>query len=61
MFSNGTKLFQEVFRNEQGQDLIEYAIVAGLIGVGAVISLSSLTTKIRTAFNTVGNQLTNAT
>ena len=61
MFSNGTKLFAELLRNEQGQDLIEYAIVAGLIGVGAVISMSSLTTKIRTAFNTVGNQLTNAT
>jgi pilus assembly protein Flp/PilA len=61
MFSNGTKLFAELFKNEQGQDLIEYAIVAGLIGVGAVISMSALTTKIKTAFNTVGNQLTNAT
>lgn len=46
--------------DETGQDLIEYALVAGLIGVGAVVSLTSVTTKVRTAFNTVGNQLTNA-
>jgi pilus assembly protein Flp/PilA len=61
MFSNGTKLFGELLRNEQGQGLIEYTIVAGLIGVGAVMSMSTLTTKIPTAFNTVGNQLSNAT
>jgi pilus assembly protein Flp/PilA len=46
--------------DETGQDLIEYAVVAGLIGLGAVISLTSVTTKIRSAFNSVGNQLTNA-
>ena len=61
MFTNTTKLFAELLKDEQGQDLIEYALVAGLIGVGAVISMSTLTTKIRTAFNNVGNQLTNAT
>jgi pilus assembly protein Flp/PilA len=48
-------------RDESGQDLIEYAIVAGLIGLGAVASLTGLSTKIKTAFNNVGNQLTNAT
>ena len=48
-------------RDESGQDLIEYAIVAGLIGLGAVASMTGLSTKIKTAFNTVGNQLTNAT
>jgi len=54
------KILKNLIRDEQGQDLIEYALVAGLIGVGAVISMSSLTSKIRTAFNAVGNQLTNA-
>jgi pilus assembly protein Flp/PilA len=46
--------------DESGQDLIEYAIVAGLIGLGAVISMSNLTTKLKNAFNSIGNQLTNA-
>ena len=54
-------IFAELMRDESGQDLIEYAIVAGLIGLGAVVSMTGLSTKIKTAFNTVGNQLTNAT
>ena len=47
-------------KDESGQDLIEYALVAGLIGLGAVVAMSGLSTKIGAAFNSVGNQLTNA-
>jgi pilus assembly protein Flp/PilA len=61
MITSTIKLLMKLMREEDGQDLIEYAIVAGLIGVGAIVSLSSLDTKIKTAFNSVGNQLTNAT
>jgi pilus assembly protein Flp/PilA len=53
-------VFVELLRDESGQDLIEYAMVAGLIGVGAVISLTGVTTKLKSAFNSIGNQLTNA-
>jgi pilus assembly protein Flp/PilA len=56
----GYSVFRTLMQDESGQDLIEYAIVAGLIGVGAVISMTSLTTKIKNTFNSVGNQLTNA-
>lgn len=48
-------------RDESGQDLIEYALVAGLIGLGAIAALSGLGAKIRTLFGTVGGTLTNAT
>jgi pilus assembly protein Flp/PilA len=47
-------------RDESGQDLIEYALVAGLIGIGAVVAMSTLSNKIGTAFNSVGNSITNA-
>jgi pilus assembly protein Flp/PilA len=47
-------------KDESGQDLIEYALVAGLIGLGAVIAMTSLSGKIGNAFNTVGNNLTNS-
>ena len=50
----------DLMKDESGQDLIEYALVAGLIGLGAVVAMSGLATKIGTAFGTVGNQLTNA-
>jgi pilus assembly protein Flp/PilA len=49
-----------LIHDESGQDLIEYALVAGLIGLGAVVAMSGLATKIGTAFNAVGNSLTNS-
>jgi pilus assembly protein Flp/PilA len=48
------------FREDSGQDLIEYALVAGLIGLGAVLAMSGLATKIGNSFNTVGSRLTNS-
>jgi pilus assembly protein Flp/PilA len=56
----GHSIFFTLLHDESGQDLIEYAIVAGLIGLGAVISMSNLSTKLRSAFNSIGNELTNA-
>ena len=43
-------VIDKLMREESGQDLIEYAIVAGLIGLGAVVSLTSLPNKIKTGF-----------
>jgi pilus assembly protein Flp/PilA len=54
------KLFLAVMQDESGQDLIEYALVAGLIGLAAVVSMGALGTKISTAFGTVGSTLTNS-
>jgi pilus assembly protein Flp/PilA len=50
-----------LIHDESGQDLIEYALVAGLIGLGAVVAMSGLATKIGTAFNSIGSSITNAT
>ncbi len=53
-------MFIAFLNDESGQDLIEYALVAGLIGLGAVVAMSGLATKIGTAFNSVGSSLTSA-
>lgn len=53
-------LFTNLLRDDSGQDLIEYALVAGLIGLGAVVAMTGLSTSLGTAFNSVGSQLTNA-
>ena len=45
-------------QDESGQDLIEYALVAALIGLGAVTSMRSFATTIGNAFTAVGNTLT---
>jgi len=54
-------LFLSFLQDESGQDLIEYALVAGLIGLAAVVAMSSLGTKISTAFSSVGSSLASAT
>ena len=51
--------FVAFMKDESGQDLIEYALVAGLIGLGAVVAMTGLAGKIGNAFNTVGNNHTN--
>jgi pilus assembly protein Flp/PilA len=45
---------------ESGQDLIEYALVAALVGLGSVAAMGSLANSIGNAFNGVGNQLNNS-
>jgi pilus assembly protein Flp/PilA len=53
-------VFAAFVKDESGQDLIEYALVAGLIGLGAVVAMTGLSGKIGNAFNSVGTSLTNA-
>ena len=43
--------------DESGQDLIEYALVAALVGLGAIASIKSLRTSIGTVFTAVGTAL----
>jgi len=47
-------------KDESGQDLIEYALVAALVGLGAVAAMKGLNTSIGNAFNGVGTSLANA-
>ena len=52
--------FANLLRDESGQDLIEYALVAALIGLGATAAMSGLATTIGTTFTGIGTSLTNA-
>jgi pilus assembly protein Flp/PilA len=54
-------LFTNLLKDESGQDLIEYALVAGLIGLGAVATMGTLSTSIGTALGNIGTRLTAAT
>ena len=51
-------LLRRLLHEEAGQDLIEYALVAALVGLGAVASMKTLSTKIGSAFTTIGTSLT---
>lgn len=46
--------------SEDGQDLVEYALVVALIAFGAVAGMDVLASEINTAFNTVSSDLASA-
>ena len=58
---NMKQLLKNLIVEDSGQDLIEYALVAALVGLGAVASITALKNSIANTFNSVGSQLTNAT
>jgi len=57
---NMKQLLNNLIAEESGQDLIEYALVAALVGLGSVASMSSLANSIGNTFNGIGNALTGA-
>jgi pilus assembly protein Flp/PilA len=48
---------QNLLSREEGQDLIEYALLVALISLGAVAGMGRLAGDINNAFNTVANTL----
>ena len=50
-------LIQRFIREEDGQDLIEYALLAAIIAIGAVVAMGALSTEINTLFNDTATTL----
>jgi pilus assembly protein Flp/PilA len=57
---NMKQLLNNLISDESGQDLIEYALVAALVGLGSVAAMNGLATSIANTFGGVGNALSNA-
>src|ERR1035441_6823703 len=52
--------FQALKNDEEGQDMIEYALVVALIALGATTALNSLAGGISTAFTSLSSKLVSA-
>ena len=52
---------QNLMAREEGQDLIEYALLCALIALAATVGMGTLASDINNAFGAIGNQLTAAT
>lgn len=50
-------LVLKVWRDTRGQDLIEYALMAGFVAVSAAAAMPSIVTSISTVFSQVGSVL----
>jgi pilus assembly protein Flp/PilA len=51
----------QLFREDNGQDLIEYALVAALIALAATAGMSTVASDISAAFTQIGGKLTSYT
>jgi pilus assembly protein Flp/PilA len=53
--------FQDLASREEGQDLVEYALVVALIAFGATAGMSQLATGLNTAFGHISTTLNSYT
>ena len=54
-------LMKRLWKEEEGQDLIEYALLIALIALAATVGMGALATKINLEFTNLGTDLTSAT
>jgi pilus assembly protein Flp/PilA len=50
----------QIWKNEKGQDLIEYALMAGFVAVAAGAVMPSVANQVGTIFSKVNSQLSEA-
>ena len=48
---------QNFFNDDSGQDLIEYALLAGFISLVAVVAITSVGTEVNLVYGSVETQL----
>ena len=49
---------QNLMSNEEGQDLVEYALVVALIALAATAGMGKLATALSGAFSSIGTTIT---
>jgi pilus assembly protein Flp/PilA len=54
-------LLKRLWKEEEGQDLIEYALLVALVALAAVTGMQGLATAINKEFLALGTSLTNTT
>jgi pilus assembly protein Flp/PilA len=51
---------RQLARNSEGQDLLEYALLVGLIALVAVVAITSAGSSVNTIFTNIAAQLSTA-
>jgi len=49
--------WMSLLRNEDGQDLLEYALIIGLLALAGIISLHTLSNSAFVGLNGIGNAI----
>lgn len=54
-------LFMRLWKEEEGQDLVEYALLVVLVALGAIAGMQGLAADINSVFLAAGSNLTTNT
>ena len=52
-----TNLITRLMNEDQGQDLLEYALVAGLVALGALVAAQQMSTALSGFYDKIKNKL----
>jgi pilus assembly protein Flp/PilA len=58
--SNIANIVAVFLDDESGQDIVEYALIAALVGFAAIAAVRSVGTAVSSVFTSVGTKLTSA-
>ena len=53
-------MWKRLYKDESGQDLVEYALAAGLVAVAAVAVMPTLSSVVSNVFSKIGSIVTSA-
>jgi len=53
------ELLRNLIRDEEGQGLVEYAMILGIVAIGVALVLNTLGAQIEGIFTQIGNGLVN--
>ena len=51
------KMLKKLFKNEEGQTLVEYGLIIALIAVLLIVALTTLKNKVKETFEAAGNAM----
>jgi pilus assembly protein Flp/PilA len=57
---NMRNFLKNLFKNQQGATAIEYGLIAALIAVAIIVSITAVGTSLSTTFNSISTHLTAA-
>jgi len=51
------RLLVRLVREDEGQDLIEYGLLVGLITIGAIVAITAIGPKVKTYFDNLNTAM----
>ena len=60
MLKARAKMATATLTRQEGQGMVEYALIIVLVAIGVIVAITALRTQLQTVFNTIVNNLSTA-